>query len=76
MGLLSWLLGALLALPLGWALSIVIGNGFLKSPLAYTFSFGGLLTWLAIVVVLSVVTSVMPARRAWRLSVRVVLAYE
>jgi putative ABC transport system permease protein len=75
-GLLSWLLGALVAVPLGWVLSSVIGNGFLQAPLAYRYSFIGLLIWLAIVVVISIVASVMPARRAWRLSVREVLAYE
>jgi hypothetical protein len=36
----------------------------------------GLLLWPAIVVVISILASVLPARRAWRLSVREVLAYE
>ncbi len=75
-GLLSWLLGALLAVPLGWALGNLIGVAFMQSPLAWTFSIAGVLLWLALVVVLSVVASVLPARGAWRLSVREVLAYE
>jgi putative ABC transport system permease protein len=75
-GLLSWLLGALLALPLSWALGNVIGVAFMRSPLAYTFSIVGVLLWLVLVVVLSVIASVLPARGAWRLSVREVLAYE
>jgi putative ABC transport system permease protein len=75
-GLLSWLLGALLAVPLSWALGNVIGVTLLQSPLAYTFSIAGVLLWLVLVVVVSVVASVMPARGAWRLSVREVLAYE
>jgi putative ABC transport system permease protein len=75
-GLLSWLLGALLALPLGWALGNVIGVAFMQSPLAYTFSIGGVLLWLVLVMALSVIASVLPARGAWRLSVREVLAYE
>jgi putative ABC transport system permease protein len=75
-GLLSWVLGGLLALPLSWALSYAIGVTLLQTPLAYTFSAVGLLMWLVLVVVLSVVASVIPARNAWRLSVREVLAYE
>ena len=75
-GLLSWLLGGLLALPLSWGLSQVIGIAFVQAPLAYTFSMIGLLFWLVIVAVLSVLASLLPARRAWRLSVREVLAYE
>jgi putative ABC transport system permease protein len=75
-GLLSWLLGGLLALPLSWALSNVIGVALLQSPLAFTFSAVGLLLWLVIVVVIAVLASLVPARGAWRISVREVLAYE
>jgi putative ABC transport system permease protein len=75
-GLLSWLLGGLLAIPLSWALSNVIGVAFLQAPLAFTFSAAGLLLWLVIVVVISVLASLLPARGALRISVREVLAYE
>jgi putative ABC transport system permease protein len=75
-GLLSWVLGGLLALPLSWGLSYAIGVTLIQTPLAYVFSAVGLLMWLVLVVVLSVVASVIPARNAWRLSVREVLAYE
>jgi putative ABC transport system permease protein len=73
---LSWVLGGLLALPLSWGLSYAIGVTLIQTPLAYVFSAVGLLMWLVLVVVLSVVASVIPARNAWRLSVREVLAYE
>ncbi len=75
-GLLSWILAALLSVPLSWGLSQVIGVALVQTPLAYTFSFVGVLLWLALVIVLSVLASILPARRAWRLSVREVLAYE
>jgi putative ABC transport system permease protein len=75
-GLLGWLFAGVLALPLSWGLSYAIGIAFLQSPLDYSFSVIGLLLWLAVVIVLSVVASVLPARSAWRLSVREVLAYE
>jgi putative ABC transport system permease protein len=40
------------------------------------FSFDGFLIWLVLVLVLSALASVLPARRASRLTVREVLAYE
>ncbi len=75
-GILSWVLGALAAVPLSWMLVRVIGTAFLKSPLSYSFSMAGVLLWLALVLVLSVVASLLPARGAWRTSVRETLAYE
>jgi len=75
-GVLSWLLGTGLALPLSKLLSDAVGLAFVKSPLSYTFSVGGVLTWLIVVVILSALASFLPARSASRLTVREVLAYE
>lgn len=75
-GLFSWLLGGVLALPLTRLIGNAIGLLILGTPLTYAFSTGGWLLWLALVVVLSAVASFLPARRAARLTVREVLAYE
>ncbi len=75
-GLLGWVFGALLALPMGWLLSNLIGNALLRAPLSHAFSATGILVWLILVLVLSVVASLLPARSAWSLSVRESLAYE
>jgi putative ABC transport system permease protein len=75
-GLLSWLVGAILALPAGKLLSNAVGVAFLEEPLNYTFSKQGTLLWLAIVVILAALASTLPAWNASRLSVREVLAYE
>jgi putative ABC transport system permease protein len=75
-GLLSWLLGALLSLPLSKLLSDAVGLAFVRSPLSYSFSVPGVLIWLGIVIVLAAVASFLPARKAARLTVREVLAYE
>jgi len=75
-GTISWLLGTVLALPLGKLMSDAVGNSFLQAPLNYTFSFEGALVWLGAVLVLAALASVLPARNAARLSVREVLAYE
>ena len=75
-GILSWLLGALLALPLSKLLSHMVGITFLKIPLTYTFPLNGILLWLLIVTILSALASFLPARNAAQLSVHQTLAYE
>ncbi len=75
-GVLSWLIGTFLASLVGRALSDAVGMVFFRIPLSYTFSRGGALIWLVLVIVLSTLASVVPARNAARLSVREALAYE
>ena len=75
-GMLSWLLGAGLALPLSKLLSDAVGLAFTKAPLSYTFSLNGVLLWFVVVVILAALASFLPARSASRLTVREVLAYE
>ena len=75
-GMLAWLLGALFSLPLGIVLCQVMGWALLNTPLSFTFSWGGMWIWLGIMLVVAVVTSISPARRAVRLTVREVLAYD
>jgi putative ABC transport system permease protein len=47
-----------------------------QSPIAVVFTYTGYAIWLALVVVLSIVASILPARNAARLTIREVLAYE
>jgi putative ABC transport system permease protein len=75
-GAFSWLLSALLALPLTRLIGEAVGLLILGTPLTYAYSTEGLFSWLALVVALSGVASFLPARRASRLTVREVLAYE
>jgi putative ABC transport system permease protein len=75
-GVLSWALGAVLAFPLGKALSNGVGIPILGVPLEYSYSMTGVLLWLVLVVILSALASLLPARNASRLTVRQVLAYE
>lgn len=75
-GVLSWLAGALLAIPLSKTISDVIGEQFLNTPLNHTFSVRGAILWLAVVIILAAVASFLPAWNASRLTVREVLAYE
>jgi putative ABC transport system permease protein len=75
-GVLSWLLGAALAIPMSQALNDAVGSAIMGVPLTYSYSLPGLWLWLAVVVILSALASLIPARNASRLTVREVLAYE
>ncbi len=75
-GLLSWLMGALLAIPMSQGLNQALGQAVMGVPLTYSYSMPGLWLWLVVVIFLSVLASFIPARTASRLTVREVLAYE
>ena len=72
----SWLLGSVLAVPLGWAMGTAVGVSFIKVPLDFRFDLFGVLLWLGMAVVLAAVASWVPARNASQLSVRDAIAYE
>jgi putative ABC transport system permease protein len=75
-GVLSWALGVLIALPVGKLFSDVIGMGFLQTSLRYAFSIQGALICLVGVIILAAAASFLPAQRAASLTVREILVYE
>jgi putative ABC transport system permease protein len=75
-GLLSWLMGAALAIPMTLGLNAAVGNAVMGQPLTYAYSMQGMWLWLGAVILLSVLASAIPARNASQLTVREVLAYE
>lgn len=75
-GLMSWAMGAAVAIPMSQGLNQALGQAVMGVPLTYAYSMQGLWLWLVIVILLSVVASFIPARTASRLTVREVLAYE
>jgi putative ABC transport system permease protein len=75
-GLLSALIGTILAYPLSLGMSNAVGNSILQSSLSFTFSPFGVALWLVVVLVLATLASLWPARNASRVTVREVLAYE
>jgi putative ABC transport system permease protein len=72
----SWALAIPLAIPLTHLLDNGLGSALMTLPLTYMLSNSGILAWLVIVLILSAVASIVPARGAIRLTVRDVLAYE
>jgi putative ABC transport system permease protein len=75
-GLLSWFMGSLLAIPMSQGLNQAVGVQMMGVPLTYSYSMPGLWLWLVVVLLLSALASFIPARNASRLTVREVLAYE
>jgi putative ABC transport system permease protein len=74
-GLMAWGLGAVLSWPLSVWLVQALGTA-MSLPLAYAFSWDGVGLWLASVLVIAVVASLIPAWNASRVSVRDAIAYE
>ncbi len=75
-GVMSWLFSVLLAAPLTWLFCDFIGRSFMSMPLSYEYPPGSAFTWLGLVIVLSAISSTLPALHAVRLTVREVLSYE
>ncbi|RPI22938.1 MAG: FtsX-like permease family protein, partial [Chloroflexota bacterium] len=75
-GLFSWLLGSLLAFPISKLMSDRVSMAIFDAPSRFTFSANAFLIWLGVVLALSAMASIIPARNAARLTIREVLAYE
>ena len=75
-GLISWIMASLAAFPISILISDAISQSVFGGPADFGYTPIGFFIWLVIVVILSVLASVMPARSATRLTIREVLAYE
>jgi putative ABC transport system permease protein len=75
LGVASWLLAVPLSYVGGKFFVDALGQVF-DLPFVYRYPVDGALTWLGIIVVLSLLASWLPARRATQISVRESLAYE
>lgn len=75
-GVISWILGALLSFPITSLLSTIISLAIFETQIEVVFTLEGFLIWLGLVILLSAFASLLPARNAARLTIREVLAYE
>ena len=75
-GGISWLIGVILSFPITFLLANIVSLAIFKSPIAVHFTYQGFVIWLLVVLALSAVASILPARNAARLTIREVLAYE
>jgi len=61
---------------LGYILSNQVGYAMAQAPFSYRFSWIGVVMWLGIALVLTVLAAWLPARRAMQITIRKALAYE
>ncbi|MBI1881943.1 MAG: FtsX-like permease family protein [Chloroflexi bacterium] len=74
-GLLSWLLSVPLSFALARLLANALGQIMFDANLDYQYNYPAVLIWLVIILVISTLASIVPARNATRISVRESLAY-
>lgn len=75
-GMISFALAVILSIPFTYLLSAIVSLAVFQSPITVVFTYTGYGIWLALVLALSAVASILPARNAARLTIREVLAYE
>ncbi len=75
-GFISFILAIFLSIPFTYALSDIVSSAVFQTPIKVVFTFLGYAIWLGLVLLLSVLGSILPARNAARLTIREVLAYE
>jgi putative ABC transport system permease protein len=74
-GLVSWVVALPLSFVLGQPLAVLMGEAMFDIALDYQYNIQAVFIWLAMVVIISILASVMPARNATQISVRESLAY-
>ncbi|MEP7000550.1 MAG: ABC transporter permease [bacterium] len=74
--LLSWVVAIPLSLPMSIALGNAFGRVMLKVPVRLVPELSGVVSWLGVVVVLSLVACAWPALRATRITTAAALAYD
>jgi putative ABC transport system permease protein len=75
-GMLSFVLAVILSVPFTYLLSTIVSLAIFETPIEVVFTYSGYVIWLGLVLALSALASIMPARNAARLTIREVLAYE
>jgi putative ABC transport system permease protein len=75
-GSISWALAWGLSFPISYLLLAIISKAMFGSAIPLTLTLEGVAIWLATVLGLSALASLLPARNAARLTIREVLAYE
>lgn len=75
-GLASWIMAALLSVPITYLLDYGVGLSIFQAPLGVLFNWNGSLAWLIGILLVAALASAIPAWRASRLTVRDTLVYE
>jgi putative ABC transport system permease protein len=75
-GMISFGLAIILSIPVTYLLSTIVSLAIFQTPIDVVFTYLGYAIWLGLILVLSALASILPARNAARLTIREVLAYE
>ena len=74
-GLMSWAIAVPISFFLGQPLANALGQTMFEANLDYQYNSQAVIIWLVIILIISALASVLPARNATRISVRDSLAY-
>ncbi len=75
-GAISFILAIIVSIPLTYLLSTIVSLAIFETPIDVIFTWLGYAIWFGLVLLLSIIGSILPARNAARLTIREVLAYE
>lgn len=75
-GMISFGLAIVLSIPITYLLLNIVSLAIFQTPIDVIFTYLGYVIWLGLVLLLSILASILPARNAARLTIREVLAYE
>ena len=75
-GMISFGLAIILSIPVTYLLSTIVSLAVFQTPIDVVFTYLGYVVWLGLILALSALASILPARNAARLTIREVLAYE
>jgi putative ABC transport system permease protein len=75
-GMISFRLAIILSIPFTYLLSTIVSLAVFQTPIDVVFTYLVYAIWLGLVLALSTIASILPARNAARLTIREVLAYE
>jgi putative ABC transport system permease protein len=75
-GLISWIVAVPLSMVVAPKLADALALTMFQSKMDYMFNYPAALIWLAVILVISVLASLIPARNAARINVRQSLSYE
>jgi putative ABC transport system permease protein len=75
-GTISFILAIGVSIPFTYGLSYIVSLAVFETPIDVVFTYLGYAIWFGLVLLLSMLGSILPARNAARLTIREVLAYE
>ncbi len=75
-GMISFAFAIVLSIPFTYLLSTIVSLAVFETPIDTVFTWTGYAIWLGLVLALSAIASILPARNAATMTIREVLAYE